>query len=120
MTLRRRGLTCAEIAKTLGLGESTVARYSGAWWQNEGSKKFSRQRKKGETGRSLRNTKTAKVTKAKESPKQSPTPDAVPHLTDEQISYINGIYRSGDLNTGTFIGNLFIRIGKFFGGHYPV
>lgn len=113
MSLRRRGMTCAEIAKTLGIGESTVARYSGAWWQSEGSKKFHRQKKRAGSQSRKRVTESNKKV-----PVAVPTTNA--ELTSEQIEYINEIYRSGDLNTGTFVGNLLIRIGKFFGGHNPV
>jgi len=61
-----------------------------------------------------RNRKAVKVNTEK------PKSVNYPELTSEQIEYINNIYRSGNLNTGTFVGNLFIRIGKFFGGHNPV
>lgn len=91
LAMRRRGMTCEAVSKALGIGESTVARYSSAWYQNVGKKKR------------FENT---------EKPEKE--------LTSEQIEYINSIYRSGDLNSGTFIGNLLIRIGKFFGGHNPV
>lgn len=97
LAMRRRGMTCEAVSKALGIGESTVARYSSAWYQNVGKKK--------------RFEKTDKPEKAVKPEKE---------LTSEQIEYINSIYRSGDLNSGTFIGNLFIRIGKFFGGHNPV
>lgn len=113
MSMRRQGMTCAQVAKTLGVGESTVARYSGAWWQKEGSKKFERQRKKGEKALRQRSAKVKKASK----PTKPAKSDV---LSTEQIDYINKIYRSGNLNSGTFVGNLFIRIGKFFGGHYPV
>lgn len=105
LSMRRRGMTCEAVSKALGIGESTVARYSSAWWQSQGSKKFSRNRKTVKT-----KTETIKLETAK--------PNV--ELTSEQIEYINNIYRSGNLNSGTFIGNLFIRIGKFFGGHHSV
>jgi len=41
-------------------------------------------------------------------------------LSPEAIAYINQIYRTEPKPRGTKIGNLFILIGKFFGGHYPV
>lgn len=100
MSMRRRGMTCEAVSKALGIGESTVARYSSAWYQN--SKKLDGHRK------------AIKVNTEK--PKSVNNPE----LTSEQIEYINRIYRSGNFNSGTFIGNLFIRIGKFFGGHNPV
>lgn len=102
ISMRRSGMTCKEVAEQLNLGESTVARYSSAWWQSEGNKKFKRSR-------------TKKITV-----KRSPAETAHPELTSEQIEYINNIYRSGNYCSGTFIGNLFIRIGKFFGGHHSV
>lgn len=108
MAMRRRGMTCEAVSKALGIGESTVARYSSAWWQKDGSKKFQRS-----------GGKPMKINSPK--PKEKPKAiEANQELTSEQISYINGIYRSGNLNTGTFIGNLFIRLGKFFGGHHSV
>ena len=102
LSMRRRGMTCEAVSKALGIGESTVARYSSSWWQGQGSKKFSR------------NRKAIKVNTEKSKSVNSP------ELSSEQIEYINNIYRSGNLNTGTFIGNLFIRLGKFFGGHHSV
>jgi len=104
MSMRRRGMTCRAVSKALGIGESTVARYSSSWWQSQGSKKFKRYRKEKVVSTKLKATKS----------------DVNPELTSEQIEYINRIYRSGNFNYGTFIGNLFIRIGKFFGGHNPV
>lgn len=108
LAMRRRGMTCEEVAKQLGLGESTVARYSSAWFQKHGNKHHSRQPKA---------EKTTKVTKTAQ-PKQAAKPKQ--QLSNEQVDYINKIYSSGNYSSGTFIGNLFIRIGKFFGGHHSV
>ena len=105
MAMRRQGMTCIEVAKQLNIGESTVARYSSAWWQSEGNKKFARTRNPEEKVRIKQ--KAPEVKKNVE-------------LSSEQIEYINNIYRSGNYASGTFIGNLFIRIGKFFGGHHSV
>jgi len=105
ISMRRSGMTCKEVAEQLKLGESTVARYSSAWWQNEGSKKFAR----------VRNPKKkVKIKQAQPEAKKNV------ELTSEQIEYINAIYLSGNQSSGTFIGNLFIRIGKLFGGHHSV
>jgi hypothetical protein len=103
MSMRRLGMTCTEVAKELNIGESTVARYSSAWWQTEGSKKFNRIRNPNE-----------KVKVKQDKPSENV------ELSSEQIEYITNIYRSGNYASGTFIGNLFIRIGKFFGGHHSV
>jgi hypothetical protein len=103
MSMRRQGMTCTEVAKELNIGESTVARYSSAWWQTQGSKKFNRIRNPNE-----------KVKVKQDKPSENV------ELSSEQIEYITNIYRSGNYASGTFIGNLFIRIGKFFGGHHSV
>jgi hypothetical protein len=38
----------------------------------------------------------------------------------EVRDYIKKIYESPPIDKGTFIGNLFIKIGKFLGGHHSV
>jgi DNA-binding NarL/FixJ family response regulator len=102
LAMRRSGMTCKEVADQLCLGESTVARYSSSWFQKQGTKKPKR-------------ASGAKKVKVKQD-----TPEVKTELTSDQIDYINNIYRSGNYCSGTFIGNLFIRIGKFFGGHHSV
>ena len=126
MAMRRSGMSCSQVAKELKIGESTVARYSSAWWQKEGNKKFAEELKNVRSS----NLKKARVIKSKKAaaPKRVNEVKKVgeiskadaPQLSQEQIDYIRKIYQSRTHASGTFIGNLFIRIGKFFGGHHSV
>jgi len=104
--LRKNGYTCSQIAQMTGAGKSTVARYT--------------------TGMSIESVKpvqpvqpvkqTAKKKVAKKVV-QSPVTNS---LSPEALEYIVKIYQSHNERPGTFIGNLFIRIGKMFGGNNPV
>ena len=112
--LRREGYTCAQIAKMTNTGESTVARYTSDWYQREKKRGFVAYRGVKETNRIVAPKDYAEdIVLNKETKKKE-------QLSPEIIEYINNIYLSGNVRSGTFIGNLFIRIGKFFGGHNSV
>jgi len=126
--LRKDGYTCSQIAKMTNTGESTVARYTSDWYQ--------KQRKSGFVAHRGVLSKTQEVhIAAAEAPEPEPkkaklkkaapevkhnNPPTSNQLSAETIEYINKIYQSRNFAKGTFLGNLFIRIGKFFGGHDSV
>lgn len=102
--LRKSGYTCAQIAQMTGTGKSTVARYT--------------------TGMKIEPVEQIKpvapVKPVKKAAKKSVQKPVQNNLSPEALDYIRKIYQSRNEKSGTFIGNLFIRIGKFFGGHNPV
>lgn len=103
--LRKSGYTCSQIAQMTGAGKSTVARYTTGM--------------KIEPIQPVQPVKQATKKKAAKRPAPKPA-QQTNSLSPEAIEYIRKIYQSRDEKSGTFIGNLFIRIGKFFGGHNPV
>lgn len=101
--LRKSGYTCSQIAQMTGAGRSTVARYT--------------------TGMKIEPVQAAqpaKQTAKKNAAKKVVQKPVTNALSPEAIDYIHKIYQSRDEKSGTFIGNLFIRIGKMFGGHNSV
>ncbi len=126
--LRKDGYTCAQIAKMTNTGESTVARYTSDWYQQQKKDGFVAHRGIGAKMQEVRiaatkapepEPKKAKPKKAAPKVKRS-NPPKNNQLPAETIEYINKIYQSRNTAKGTFLGNLFIRIGKFFGGHDSV
>jgi hypothetical protein len=116
--LRREGYTCAQIAKMTNTGESTVARYTSDWYQKEKRRGFVAHRGVHQNGK-----ETNRIVAPKDYAEEVATPPVVnkkEQFSPEVIDYINKIYLSGNVRSGTFIGNLFIRIGKFLGGHDSV
>ena len=101
--LRKSGHTCSQIAQMTGAGKSTVARYTTGM--------------KIEPVQPVQPAKRATKKKVAKKPVQKPVTNG---LSPEAIDYIRKIYQSRNEKSGTFIGNLFIRIGKYFGGHNPV
>lgn len=114
-SLRQDGYTCSQIAQMTGTGESTVARYTSDWYQSQKKKGFVAHRGV------LRQTNHI-VSQPKDYAPNVKFENVYgqKQLSPDVIDYINAIYRSGNFKSGTFIGNLFIRIGKFLGGHNPV
>lgn len=113
--LRKSGYTCSQIAQMTGAGKSTVARYTAGMEiarYTTGMKTEPVQ-----PVQPVQPVKQATKKKVAKKPVQKPATNG---LSPEAIDYIRKIYQSRDENSGTFIGNLFIRIGKFFGGHNPV
>lgn len=108
--LRSNGLSTKSIAIGLGVGETTVKRYS-----KSANTVVVKAHKRGDSiikahTRGPRSSPVKKTAKPK---------SCVAELTSEQIEYINNIYRS-DYKQGTTIGNFLIRIGKLLGGHDSV
>lgn len=144
MRMRKEGLSCKQIADLTGVGRSTVARYTSDWYQKyvistgvprrghlpkkmqgavqqsasavpkpapvEVSPPVKRKR-----GRPRKHPVTAPVAAA-----TSVKQDVSAALPPEVLAYVNAIYKSQREKVGNPIGNLFIRIGKALGGHYPV
>jgi len=131
--LRKEGLTCQTIADLTGLGRSTVARITSEWYQDHVDATGIPRRGHVPKGRRANakakpTNQTVETPAAPESPVYTlsvkPEPEkqeaAAPSLAPEVVSYINAIYASQRERVGSPVGNLLIRLGKFFGGHYPV
>jgi hypothetical protein len=103
--LRKSGYTCSQIAQMTGAGKSTVARYTTGM--------------KIEPVQPVQPVKQAAKKKAAKRTVSKPA-QQTNSLSPEALEYIVKIYQSHNERPGTFIGNLFIRIGKFFGGNNPV
>jgi hypothetical protein len=104
--LRKSGYTCSQIAQMTGAGRSTVARYTTGM--------------KIEPVQPVQPVQPVKQTAKKKAAKKPVQKPVTNGLSPEAIDYIHKIYQSRNYESGTFIGNLFIRIGKMFGGHNPV
>jgi hypothetical protein len=89
-----------------GAGRSTVARYTTGM--------------KIEPVQPVQPVQPVKQTAKKKAAKKPVQKPVTNGLSPEAIDYIHKIYQSRNYESGTFIGNLFIRIGKMFGGHNPV
>lgn len=126
ISLRKEGLSCNEIANLTGVGRSTIARYTSDWYQRHVTEnnltrlgqtpkymKVKQDEKKAAPAKTAaKPTAAPKPTKAKEAKKPEP-------LSPEALEYIKKVYGEPQ-PTGNFVGNFFIRLGKFLGGHDSV
>lgn len=122
IALRKEGLTCQAISDLTGVGRSTVARYTSDWYQKHTT----------QSGIPTRGHPPKAVKQAAQKPekkvkpeKKAEAPEPVVEkqlhpLSPEVLEYIDAIMRKHDEPVGNPIGNFFIRLGKFLGGHHPV
>lgn len=124
ISLRKEGLSCNQIASLTGVGRSTVARYTSDWYQRHVTE--NNLTRLGQTPKHMKvkqHEKKEVPIKATATPAASPKPNKAAKtpepLSPEALEYIKKVYGE-PRPTGNFVGNFFIRLGKFLGGHDSV